>query len=233
VPEHLQELYDRSSQNLNEDQKLKLRQLLTKHQDVFSKNDSDIGNTDLVTHKIDVGNSKPIKTYPYRIPLAKREAVQQEIEKMAADGIIEPACSPWLSPIQIVTKADGSLRFCCDFRKLNDVTIKENQPLPRIEDNLDALEGSKWFSCLDLRQGFWQISIDKESRPITAFSLQGGKQWQFCKLAFGLCNSPAVFTKLMLMTFSDLIWKTVVLYLDDSIVMARTFDEAVIMHLSG
>lgn len=151
---------------------------------------------------------------------------EAEIQKMAEDGIIEPASSPWLSPILMVTKPDGSIRFCCDFRKLNDVTVKEYQPLPRIEDNLDALSGSKWFSVCDLKCGFWQCEIDEDSRPKTAFSLQGGQQWQFRKLAFGLANSPSVFTRLVQMVFKGLIWNTLVLYLDDIILFAKTFDQA-------
>ena len=228
VPEHLQELYERSSKGLDSHQQQVLKKFLIQEQDVFSKSSCDIGSTDLVTHHIDTGNSKPIKTYPYRIPLAKRKVAEDEIKKMAENGIIEPASSPWLSPIQMVSKANSNeVRFCCDFRKLNDVTVKEFQPLPRIDDNLDALSGSKWFSCLDLMKGFWQIEIDPESRPKTAFSLQGGQQWQFRKLAFGLCNAPSAFTRLMQLALSGLIWNILVLYLDDIIVHAKTFDEAV------
>jgi hypothetical protein len=92
-----------------------------------------------VEHHIDTGNNIHIKTYPNRIPLTKREVAEIEIKKMVEDGIIKPACLPWLSPIIMVTKADKSDRFCCDFRKLNVVTIKEYQTLPRFEDNLAAL----------------------------------------------------------------------------------------------
>ncbi|MES9904881.1 MAG: pol polyprotein, partial [Sedimenticola sp.] len=226
IPEHMTELYEKSCTYLDSDQKLKLRDFLVDNQDIFSKSSDDLGTTHLVKHHIDTGNNKPVKTYPYRIPLAKRQIAEQEIQKMEAAGVIEPSCSSWLSPIQLVTKPDGSVRFCCDFRKLNDATIKEFQPLPRIDDNLDALSGSSWFGCLDMRSGFWQINVDEESRPKTSFSIQGGRQMQWVKMAFGLCNAPSTFSRLMQMTFSDLTYKILVLYLDDIIVYAKTFDQA-------
>ncbi len=226
IPEHLTDLYEKSSTHLDSDQKENLRQFLVEHQDVFSRSSDDLGTTHLVKHHIDTGNNKPVKTYPYRIPLAKRNIAEQEIQKMEAAGVIEPSCSSWLSPILLVSKPDGSVRFCCDFRKLNDSTIKEFQPIPRIDDNLDALSGSTWFACLDLRSGFWQIDIDEASRPKTSFSIQGGRQMQWIKMAFGLCNAPSTFSRLMQTVFAGLSYKILVLYLDDIIVYAKSYDQA-------
>ena len=118
-------------------------------------------------------------------------------------GIIKPASSPWLSPILMVTKPNNQIQFCCNFKKLNAVTDKKYQPLPWINNNLNSLSGAKWFSVCNLKFGFWQIEINKKSKPktVSAFALQGGQQWQFCKLAFGLSNSPSIFTCLMQLTF--------------------------------
>ena len=111
----------------------------------------------------------------YRIPLAKRRAAEQEIQQMAEDRIIEKCPkTAWNVPGVMVTKPDLSIRFCCDFRGLNEVTVKDCQSLPRIENSVDALSGSKWWSCLDMKSGYWQIDIAEEDRHLTAFSVPGG-----------------------------------------------------------
>ena len=225
LPEHLKDLYEKSCINLDKTQSQILKQFLIKHQNVFSKDSNDIGHSTLVKHKIDTGNAKPVKKYPYRIPLAKRKVAEDEIKKMEKDGIIEKCSqSAWNAPIVMITKRDGSIRFCCDFRGLNECTIKDSQPLPRIDDSIEALAGSKWWSCLDMKSGYWQVDIDESDRHKTAFSIPGGEQWQWRRLAFGLCNSPATFTRLMQMVFSGLLWKTVIIYLDDIICQSKTFE---------
>ena len=180
LPEHLQSLFERSSKNLDDSQKDRLEQFLIKHQDIFSKSSSDIGHTTLIRHHIDVQNAKPVKKIPYRIPLAKRQVAEREIEQMAKDGILEKCPqSAWNAPVVMVTKPDKSIRFCCDFRGLNEVTVKDCQPLPRIDDRLDALSGSKWWSCLDMKSGYWQVDIAESDRHLTAFAIPGGEQWQW------------------------------------------------------
>ena len=155
------EVFRKGSEGLSIENKEKLKDFLCSNQDVFSTSSSDIGYTDLIKHKINTGDVQPIKQRPYRLPLAKREAAQKEIETMASRGIIEPSASPWCSPVVMVTKkTDQSIRFCCDFRKLNSVTINDCQPLPRIDDTLDALSGNKWFSTLDMRSGYWQCGLE-------------------------------------------------------------------------
>lgn len=153
IPEHLNELFKNSSTNLNE--KEKLQHFLIKHQEIFSKGEDDIGHSTLVKHKIDTGFAKLVKKYPYRIPLAKRKVAEAEIKKMKENDIIERCPqSAWNAPIVMIVKKDKSIRFCCDFRGLNEVTIKDAQPLPRIDDSIEALSGSKWFSCLDMKSGY-------------------------------------------------------------------------------
>ncbi|KAL5018859.1 hypothetical protein ScPMuIL_004581, partial [Solemya velum] len=107
LPEHLKDLFERSTKNLAHSQKLQVKKLLEKYQQAFSKNSGDIGHTTLVEHKIDVGDTQPIKQHPYRIPLAKREQAEQEIDEMAKKNIIEPPDSPWCSPIIMVPKGEG------------------------------------------------------------------------------------------------------------------------------
>ena len=225
VPDHLIDLFNKSSEKLDESQKEQLKQFLIEFQDVFSKNSSDIGFTDLVKHRINTADSKPIKQRPYRIPLAKREAAEKEIQDMLNRGIIEPSNSPWCSPIVMVTKKDGSIRFCCDFRKLNEATIKDCQPLPRIDDTLDALSGSCWYSVTDMRSGYWQCGLEESDREKTAFSIPGSGLWQFRVLCFGLCGAPATFERLVERVLSGLTWKICMVYLDDIIVFSKSFEE--------
>lgn len=155
------------------------------------------------------------------------EAAEAEIERMAKDGLIEPSntSSPWNSPVVMIRKSDLSWRFCLYYRILNNITVKQSQFLPRIDDTLDALSQNKWFSTLDLKSGYHQLNLANEDRPKTAFSLPGGGLWQFTVLPFGLCNAPAVFEKLMLKVLSGLPWKTCLVYLDDIMIMGKTFEE--------
>ena len=225
IPEHLKELYANSSTLLNNDEQSRLEQLLIEYQDQFSKDSHDLGRCTLLEHHINiVPGTRPIKQQPYRLPLAKRREAEAEIAAMAERDIIEPSTSPWSSPAIIVPKKNGGIRFCIDYRRLNKVTIPDSMPLPRCDDSLDALGGSKWFSTLDLRSGFFQIGLDKESRPLTAFCIPGSGLWQFKVVPFGSMTSPACFERVMERVFSGLTFVTLLIYLDDIIVFGKTFD---------
>ena len=136
--------------------------------------DGKLGRTDLVKHTIDTGNAKPIKIPPRRVPQKQKQTIEEEINKMLDKDIIEPSLSLWSSHILLVTKKDGSIRFCKDYRRLNAVIVKDAYPLPRIDNSLDAFSGSKWFSTLDLVSGYWQAEIVESDRPETAFSSHKG-----------------------------------------------------------
>ena len=122
-----------------------------------------------VAMTIDMAGAHPIKQRPYRLPLTKRAVVDREIADMLDKGIIRPSHSPWASPITLVPKPDGSVRFCVDYRKLNAVTVGDCHPLPHIQDIFDALQGSSIFSTIDLRSGYWQIPMAESDIPKTAF----------------------------------------------------------------
>lgn len=192
--------------------------------DVFALNDDDMGRTDIVQHRIDTGNAIPIRQTPRRLPLAKQQEAELLIKKMERDGVIEKSSSPWSSPVVLVLKKDGSMRFCVDYRKLNDVTKKDSYPLPRIDDTLDTLSGANIFSTLDLKSGYWQVAIQEEDREKTAFTAGNGL-YQFAVMPFGLCNAPATFERLMEHVLRGLNWRTCLVYLDDIIVLGRTFNE--------
>ena len=154
VPEHLSDLFQRSSHLLNPDECSQLAQLLINFADVFAVSSDDLGHTSLVTHQIDTGSSHPICQPARRLPLHKRAEADTLLKDMLNKGVIEPSSSPWMSLIVLVKKKDGSTRFCVDYHKLNEVTVKDSYHLPRIDDCLDALAGCRSFSTLDLCSGY-------------------------------------------------------------------------------
>ena len=195
-----------------------------KHKDVFAKNKTDLGRTDIVKHKINTGTAAPVKQNPRRLPLSKRELVREDISKMLEQGIVQPSQSPWSSPVVLVQKKDGSTRFCVDYRKLNNLTLKDSYPLPWIDESLDALRGSKWFSTLDLQSGYFQVEMDPADAEKTAFTTICGL-YQFKVMSFGLCNAPATFERMMEIILSGLHWETCLLYIDDVIIFADSFEQ--------
>ena len=229
LPEHLQKCFVESTKDISVEQRDAFKNLLTKYGDIFSKSSQDMGLTDLAMHKIETGNARPIKQHPRRIPLAKTQDVEREIQDMLAKGVIEESDSPWSSPIVLVKKKDNTIRFCIDYRKLNEVTVRDSHPLPRIDTTLDALSGSKFYSTIDLKSGYWQVKVNPEDREKTAFSVPGGGHWNFVVMPFGLCNAGATFQRLMEKILSNLSWKICMVYLDDIIVLSKTFEE----HLSN
>nr|XP_006822064.1 PREDICTED: uncharacterized protein LOC100379030 [Saccoglossus kowalevskii] len=130
LPEYLHDIWRRSTTELDDGEAEKVAALLMKYADVFSRGDDDMGCTNLVKHSINTGEAAPIRQPSRRLPIWQREEAGKQVEKMLKAGIIEPSCSPWASPIVLVKKKDGGTRFCVDYRKLNDVTIKDAYPIP-------------------------------------------------------------------------------------------------------
>ena len=225
LPDHLQILLDNASDKLSATEKQQLLEVLAKYEDIFIKPDGVLGQTNLVEHDIETGDSKPIKIPPRRIPIFKRNQVDEELEKMISQGIVEPSDSPWSAPICLVKKKDGTCRFCIDFRRLNSVTVRDAYPLPRIDDTLDALSGSMWFSTLDLASGYWQIKLTERSKKKSAFVTPHRGLFHFKVMPFGLTNSPATFQRLMEKILFGLTPEKCLCYLDDIIILGKTFEE--------
>ncbi|CAI5697370.1 unnamed protein product [Oreochromis niloticus] len=203
-----------------------LWQLLRDFKDCFSFSEDDMGRTDLIHHDIDTGEAQPIRMRPRRLPLARQAAAEKALREMQRAGLIEPSTSPWASPVVMVPKkVKDEWRFCMDFRPLNKVTKKDPYPLPRIDETLDTVAGSSWFSSLDLRSGYWQVPLAPDARPKTAFITSGGL-WQFKVLPFGLCNAPATFERLMDKVLTGIPRGECVVYLDDILVHGASFHAA-------
>src|SRR5581483_6053711 len=213
--------------NLTLEQEKQFNQLLERHRDIFAKDSNDLGKTDVTYHTIDTGNERPIKQNYYRVDPFKQEIIQKEIKKMLEAGVIRRSSSPWTSPVVLIKKPDGSIRFCIDYRKLNKIIKKDNQPLPRIDDLLDAFKGCKWFTSLDLAAGYWQVPVDLEDIEKTAFITHEGT-YEFLVIPFGLCNAPATFQRMMNTIFDDLLYKYIKVYLDDCNIHSETFEEHLI-----
>lgn len=225
VPEHLTDLLKRSSGHLNDEEKAKLATVLCQYADLFSKNKEDLGKTGLIKHHIDIGDAKPVKQAPRRLPFEKRKIEKEEVERMQRQGIIEPSTSPWASPVVLVKKKDGTMRFCIDYRKLNSVTVKDSYPLPRIDDCFDSLGGAVWFSTMDLSSGYWQVEMEEESKAKTSFVTSRNGLYQFRVMPFGLVNAPGTFERLMEEVMRGMQWEECLIYLDDIISFGRTFEE--------
>ncbi|KAK3106230.1 hypothetical protein FSP39_015710 [Pinctada imbricata] len=226
LPESVQDLLSRSSKQLSNKQTKELRTLLQQYVSVFSKGDKDFGRTDLVKHPINTGSKAPIKQRLRRTPVHLDGVVEEHLDDMLKRDVIEPSTSPWASAIVLARKKDGTTRFCVDYRKLNDSTIKDAFPLPRIDETLDHLAGACWFSTLDLSSGYWQVTVEPQDRPKTAFITKRGL-YQFKVMPFGLCNAPATFERLMESVLNGLQWDTCLVYLDDIIVLGKSFDAMV------
>ena len=142
-------------------------------------------------------------------------------------GAIRKFKSPWSSAVVLVRKKDGSLRFCIDLRKLNEKMIKDAYALPRIEDSLDSLNGSCIFTSIDLKAGYWQVELDEDSIPLTAFTVGPLRFYECVRMPFGLTNAPATFQCLMETCLDDLHLNWCIIYLDDIIVFSKTPEEHV------
>ena len=180
-----------------------------------------MGCTPLLQHTIETEGPPLRQSYRRQNPAVRQEEMTQ-VQQMLSSGVIRPSNSPWASPVVMVKKKDGSLRFCVNFRQFNAATIKDAHPIPRIEDLLDTLHGARWFSTLDLKSGYWQVPIQEQDKEKTAFRMSGGQLFEFNQVLFGLCNAPATFSRLMDRVLAGLHWETWLLYLDDIVIFATT-----------
>ena len=200
-------------------------QLLRTFSDVFSKSEWNIGECDLVQHKIDLyPGPKPVKLFTRRMPMHFKKDLRQNIDKILEHKLITPCHIPYSSPAMLVPKKNGKPRLVIDYRQLNKQTVKSCWPMPSVENNFDTLEGSCYFSTIDMSWGFYQLPFETDSQDYTAFSTPFGS-FKWLVMPMGLTGSPPVFQSLMEKVLVGLTWKSTIPYLDDCIIFSRTAEE--------
>ena len=173
----------------------------------------------MIEHAIETGSPQPMRLPPFRLPHAYCQAVKDELEEMISSEIIEPAASEWSVPIVLVKKGDGSLRLCVDYRQLNQVSVSDAYPMPRVDDLIDRVGKSTYISTLDLTRGYWQVPVAPKGQPKTAFPTPFGL-YQFNTMPFGLKGAPATFQRLMDHVIHGL--DIAAAYLDDLIIFSES-----------
>jgi hypothetical protein len=227
LPDHLEDLFRASTVEMTRERDVEdVRTLLRDFQDVFAIPGKPLGVGQVDPHRIDTGINAPVKQRTFRMSAEAHKVVQTECTKMLEMGAIRESKSPWSSPVVLVTKKNGDVRFCVDYRCLNALTTKDSYPLPNISDTLGALGGCQHFCTMDLASGFWQIPMAEEDKCKTAFATRDGL-YEFNTMPFGLCNAPATFERIMETVLRGLNWIFCLVYIDDIVVGGPTVQETV------
>ena len=206
-------------EDLSPEQRQDVKQLLGRNQDRFSEVP---GRTNVMHHDIYTTPGKVVRQRPYRIPQARRAAIREEVKTMLKLQVIEESYSPWSSPIVIVPKPDGSLRFCNDFRKLNEISAFDAYPMPRVDELIERLGPARFVSTLDLTKGYWQVPLTHRAKEKTAFTTPDGL-FQYTVLPFGVHGAPATFQRMM-----DRVLRPhkeyAAAYIDDIVIQSTTWE---------
>jgi Reverse transcriptase (RNA-dependent DNA polymerase) len=182
--------------------------------------DGCLGTAAATTHRIEVlPGSKPVHAQPYRAGSHTRVAEKTVIDRMLSQQVIEPVTYEWASPIVLVPKPDGTLRFCVDYRRLNMITVPDTYPLPRLDEGIDSLGDAVVFTTLDCNSGYWQIPVHPGDRDKTTFTSLYGT-YRFLRLPFGLQNASLTFQRGIDIILCGVKWETFLVYLDDVIVFS-------------
>jgi hypothetical protein len=171
-----------------------------------------------------IPGTAPIAKRPYHMAPTELAELKLQIADLQQKGYLRPSSSPWGAPVLFVSKKDGSMRMCIDYRSLNEVTIKNKYPLPRIDDLFDQLQGAKYFSKIDLRSGYHQLRIKEADIQKTAFVTRY-EQYEFTVMSFGLTNAPAFFMNLMNKVFMEELDKFVMVFIDDILIYSKNRED--------
>lgn len=214
---------------MNVDEGKSIKKLIAEYRDLFQVEGQLLTFTNKIKHEIKTKDELPTYSKTYRYPYIHKQEVEKQISEMLEQKIIRPSFSPWSSPIWIVPKkADASgrkkWRLVVDYRKVNEKTIDDRYPIPNINEILDKLGRSMYFTTLDLASGFHQIEVDEKDIKKTAFTVEHG-HYEYTRMPFGLKNAPSTFQRVMDHTLKDLLNKICLVYMDDIIIYSTSLQE--------
>lgn len=201
-----------------------LEQLVTRRQSIFAGDDDDTGHTRTAQHFVNLTDETPFKQPYRRIPPTQFEEAKEYIFGELRKGFIRNSTSQFASAIVLARKKNGKLRLCIDYRKLNSRTVKDAYPLPRIEESLDHLRNSKFFSTIDLKDAYKQMDVAEKDRHKTAFVTPFGL-FEYNRMPYGLSNAPATFQRLMQTIFQEDLAEKMLVFLDDIIIHSETLEQ--------
>ena len=209
----------------NAKQKQQVKTLLESYEDCLPESVTTLPPKRHVNHRIDVvpGASPPHRK-PFRLSQPQMVELKKVLEKLVEKGYIRPSVSPFGAPVFFVPKPDGTLRFICDWRQLNKITIKNKACIPNVDDLFDRVQGAKFFSHMDLHVGYNQVLINEEDIHKTAIATPFG-HFEWVVMGLGMTNAPSTFQTLMNDVFRTLLFDFVVVFLDDILVFSTSFDE--------
>ncbi|CAF4413388.1 unnamed protein product [Rotaria sp. Silwood2] len=230
-PPEIREQIEKLTEHIEDvKQRQKLQHILWKHGKLFDLRQSSVIKA-TIYHAIETGDHPPVYTSPYRVSYKDEQIQREEINKLLKQGVIEESTSPWSSPIVLVRKKDGSVRFCIDFRKLNNITTKDAFPIPRIDDIFDHLSQAEYYTTIDFKSGYFQVGLDPKDRPKTAFSTRD-QHFQFTVLPQGVTNGPPAFQRIVSKILGPTRWQYSLAYLDDVIIYSLAYLDDVIIYSS-
>ncbi|CAM5157383.1 unnamed protein product [Eretmochelys imbricata] len=210
------------SDQLTPAQQAEIRGVLHPYRQLFSNQP---GRTNLTVHWVQTGSHPPIRCSPFRVTGKTVQDLEREVRDMLALGVIQPSASPWASPVVLVPKKDGSVRFSVDYRKLNAITVSDAYPMPRPDELLDKLGGARYLTTMDLTKGYWQVPLDADARLKSAFITPLGL-YEFLTLPFGLKGAPATFQSLVDQLLRGM-ESFAMAYIDDICVFSQTWEDHV------
>ena len=206
--------------HLDEMQKRSLQGLLKEFEDTLK---SKPGRTRMIEHSIDTGSAQAIRLPPYRLPYAYRDVITKELKEMLEEGVISRSTSEWAAPVVLITKKNGEIRFCVDYRRLNSISRTDSYPMPRVDELIDRLGSANYISTLDLSRGYWQVPMSAQSMAKTAFVTSYGL-CEFNVMPFGLQGAPSTFQRMMDQLLRGL-EDCAAAYLDDLVIHNATWPE--------
>ena len=213
-----------SNNDLSSNEKVKLVKFLNEWRKLFAVDPKNPGTTTKTKCFANtMPNTEPIRCQPYRVSIKAHDELKKLVKEMLSNKVIEKSNSPWAFPVVLAIKSDGTWRFCVDYSKLNQKTIKDTFPLPNIEEYLDRLQKAKIFTVLDFASGFWQIPINEADKEKFSFITTFGT-YQFNYMPFGFINAPSIFQRAISETLDPLLHICCLVYIDDVVIYSDSLE---------